>query len=152
MAHLHSLKIAHCDIKLENVLIDRELSKPKLIDFGLSVQNKALISDYCAGTPSYMSPQLLRKQPFNPFKSDVWALGVLFFKLMFGFLPYKGKTTDLILKRIDNLGLSFPKTIKISKSVQECISKMLRIQENQRPEIQELLYTHFPKLCPRESE
>ena len=149
---MHSLNIAHCDIKLENVLIDRELSRPKLIDFGLSVQNKKLISDYCAGTPSYMSPQLLRKQPFNPFKADIWALGVLFFKLLYGFLPYKGKTPDLILKRIDNLGLSFPKTIKISRTVQECISKMLRPQESQRMDLPELLFTHFPRLCPRGEE
>ena len=56
LSYLHSLEIAHCDLKLENILVDRELSQTKLIDFGLSVQNKKRIEDSCMGTPSYMSP------------------------------------------------------------------------------------------------
>ena len=138
LTYLHSNKIAHCDLKLENILIDRELKKTKLIDFGLSVQNRDKIEDFCVGTPCYMSPQLLKKENFNPFKADVWALGILLYKMIFGFLPYKGKSGDQILKKINTVGFSFPRTKRITKKTQEIISKMLEVKESNRPTAQEL--------------
>ena len=130
---MHSQKIAHCDIKLENILIDRELIKTKLIDFGLSIDNCDRVDDFCIGTPSYMSPQLLKKESFNPYKADIWALGVLFYKIIFGFLPYKGKSGDQILKKVNTVGLSFPRTRKISRKIHDIIEKMLEVKETARP-------------------
>ena len=113
-------------------MVDRELSQTKLIDFGLSIQNKSRIEDFCLGTPSYMSPQLLKKESFSPFKADVWALGVLLFKLIFGVLPFKAKSSEQILKKILNVGLRFPRTRRISANVREGIEKMLAVKEKNR--------------------
>ena len=139
LKYLHSLQIAHCDLKLENILVDRELSQTKLIDFGLSIQNKSRIEDFCLGTPSYMSPQLLKKEGFSPFKADVWALGVLLFKLIFGVLPFKAKSSDQILKKIFNVGLRFPRTRRITARVKEGIEKMLSIKEKNRLTAEEVV-------------
>jgi len=139
LSYLHSLEIAHCDLKLENILVDRELSQTKLIDFGLSIQKQSRIEDFCLGTPSYMSPQLLKKEGFSPFKADVWALGVLFFKLIFGVLPFKAKSAEQILKKILNIGLRFPRTRRISNHVKEGIEKMLKIREKDRFTAKEVL-------------
>ena len=132
LAYLHSLEIAHCDLKLENILVDRELSQTKLIDFGLSVQKKSRIEDFCMGTPSFMSPQLLKKEGFSPYKADVWAMGVLLYKLIFGVLPFKAKTAEQIVKKIFKIGLKFPRSRRISAHVKEGIEKMIVIKERDR--------------------
>ena len=138
VAYLHSKNIAHCDLKLENVLIDKDIKITKIIDFGLAIENRNIVDDVCLGTPSYMSPQLLNKDKFNPYKSDVWALGVMFYKMVFGFLPFKGKTQEQILKKVNTLGVTFPKTKKINRKIQELLEKTLTIKENSRPTSEEI--------------
>lgn len=45
----------------------------------------------CVGTPIYMSPQVLKQKPYTA-KSDVWSLGVMYYELLFGKIPYLGKS------------------------------------------------------------
>jgi len=82
--------VVHRDIKLENILVT-ENRDIKLIDFGFSVAMAPgnLLNVFC-GTPSYMAPEIVSKDYYN-FPVDVWALGVLFFKLITGYFPFKGK-------------------------------------------------------------
>ena len=94
IAYMHSRKIAHRDIKLENILIDSN-SQIKIIDLGFSVDFSKNISEmkkFC-GTPNYMSPEIVtqRAKLYDPCLVDVWALGVLFYKLLFGKYPFQGK-------------------------------------------------------------
>jgi serine/threonine protein kinase len=138
VTYLHSLSIAHCDLKLENILIDNNIKTAKIIDFGLAIEKRTFVDDVCLGTPSYMSPQLLSKDSFNPFKADVWALGVMYYKIVFGFLPFKGKTPELILKKINTLGVTFPKTKKIPRKIQEVLERTLTIKESARASAEEI--------------
>lgn len=86
-----------------------------------------------------MSPQLLKKDSFSPFKADVWALGVLLFRLIFGVLPFKAKSADQILKKILNVGLRFPQTKKIGGKVKEGIERMLMVKERDRMSAKEVV-------------
>lgn len=66
VAYLHSKKIVHGDIKTANIMITSNLSV-KLIDFGYSVSlssHKDKIDNY-SGTPVYLSPQIIKKKPYN---------------------------------------------------------------------------------------
>lgn len=66
VAYLHSKKIVHGDIKTANIMVTSKLSV-KLIDFGYSVSlscHKDKIDNY-SGTPVYLSPQIIKKQPYN---------------------------------------------------------------------------------------
>ena len=89
---MHSQNIAHRDLKLENVLIDPKSEQVKIIDFGFSVhcKNDEGGLQQVLGTPCYMSPEIIDKKTYDPFKVDVWALGVLFYRILVGTYPFQG--------------------------------------------------------------
>ena len=94
MAYLHERGIAHRDIKLDNLLVTENLD-PKVIDFGFSMKTKegTRLKDYC-GTPAYIGPEVLKRKPYLPNPCDVWAFGVLCFKMVAGFFPFSGTYTS----------------------------------------------------------
>ena len=95
--YLHGKKIAHRDIKLDNIMVN-ENYEVKIIDFGFSLfttKNKKL-NLHC-GTPSYMAPELVAKKDYLGSPVDIWALGVLLYKMLTGYYPFNGK--KIILNR-----------------------------------------------------
>lgn len=94
---MHEKGIAHRDLKLENILVytatstvsSYEQRYVKIIDFGFSVDvtKPHDASIYC-GTPSYMAPEIIKRDNPNPLKTDVWALGILVFYFMCGAFPF----------------------------------------------------------------
>ena len=86
---LHSLKIAHKDIKLENILINRD-HIIKIIDFGLSI-DMSKGEEYCynnSGSPLYCSPEIAFSEKHDPFKADLWSLGILLYGMHSADFPY----------------------------------------------------------------
>lgn len=90
LAHCHERGVCHLDVKPENIIVDSEWNI-KLLDFAFSVKmiDQSRIKKYC-GTPSYMAPEVLKKESFYPKKADVWAVGVVAFKLLTGTTPFRG--------------------------------------------------------------
>ena len=88
---LHNQNIYHRDIKLGNVLVTEDYNA-KLIDFGFSVRGATgqPLNTYC-GTPCYMSPEILMKKPYDAVFADIWAVGVLLYRMVTGEQPFKGK-------------------------------------------------------------
>jgi len=95
LLYINDRDICHRDIKLENYVLDsrREL---KLIDFGLSKKTKLRQRDR-VGTPAYASPQLCDHN-YDPYKSDIWALGVVMYCCVHGERPYDSDDFDEIRK------------------------------------------------------
>ena len=98
--YLHSKKIYHRDLKLDNIMINYNFEKNIIqelfiIDFGFAIYNKNQnnienqIESIC-GTPRYMAPEIYNKKYFGS-KVDIWALGVIFYRLLTGFFPFKAK-------------------------------------------------------------
>jgi serine/threonine protein kinase len=113
LKYCHEIGIAHRDVKTENILIggqcelEDQLSGEKfqipdqsseflkgkqimLIDFAFATSclGGKKVDTYC-GTQSYMSPEILRKEAHCPKKADVWALGILAYKLLTGEHPFQ---------------------------------------------------------------
>lgn len=87
---MHTRQITHRDIKLENILVCGD-GDVKLIDFGFATlyPNSCKKKIYC-GTPSYMAPEIVRKQNYRGPPVDIWALGVVIYNLATGRFPFKG--------------------------------------------------------------
>ena len=61
----------------------------------------------CVGTPIYMSPQVLKQKQYTS-KTDIWSLGILFFELLFGRLPYTGYNEEDLYRNILKGPLQIP--------------------------------------------
>lgn len=99
---LHNNKIAHKDIKPENILLHIETDEPEIImiDFAFSKfvidNNPTVQSAYC-GTECYASPELSRQLQYNLFANDVWCFGSMLYALYNGHYlpgPYEDKITS----------------------------------------------------------
>lgn len=79
LCYMHSRGVSHRDIKTDNIIIGQD-GLVKLIDFGFATTVQK--GETHCGTPNYMAPELFcKKSIYQPFKVDVWALGILLFYL-----------------------------------------------------------------------
>jgi serine/threonine protein kinase len=86
--YCHNLGIAHGDIKLDNILIDR-FGNAKLSDFGYCKTEQTVGDDQKGGTLLYAAPELLRNGSYEPQRSDVWSLGIMFYVMHSGTFPWR---------------------------------------------------------------
>jgi len=99
LEYCHEMGVAHKDVKLENIVIDKKW-KTTLIDFGFcEFGSVGTLSSRFDGTLDYMAPEMLLRSPFNPFKADVFALGVMLFVLLTGNFPWGFKQRYRILAK-----------------------------------------------------
>lgn len=109
----HRKGIVHRDLKPGNVLLTSQ--GVKVIDFGLAKQNLTESATVTApgavmGTVAYMSPEQAVGQPVDA-RTDLWAVGMLFYELLTGRLPFQSKSASAILAEIVDpaaLALEFP--------------------------------------------
>jgi serine/threonine protein kinase len=137
LAHCHRQCIAHRDIKLGNILLD-EHGRTKLADFGiaLALRSQNEVTEHYAGSVHCESPELLNKRPHNPFKADVWALGVVFVEMITGGSPWPGETIGKVKKEITTGAYQLKK--KIPDEVADVIARMLVVDPDSRITMEEL--------------
>lgn len=100
--YCYEMKIAHRDIKAANVLFDCN-GRVKVSDFGLSgFINHGSFTNEHKGTLSYLAPEVCQRGFFDPFKSDIWSLGVLFYRMFTSNFPFEGKSKDELRENIIN--------------------------------------------------
>jgi hypothetical protein len=105
--HLHYL--AHRDIKPDNLMLD-SFGRVRLCDFGISVyvsSGQTIPAEY-KGTPAFMAPELFQAQEYNPFKADIWAMGVTLFVIIFGRQPFVGENLIALQRAITTTEPAFP--------------------------------------------
>lgn len=125
LEHLHSKGVIHRDLKPSNILLQAET--PRIADFGIARLAKAGATEnsaLSAGTPSYMAPEGF--QSVRSEQTDVWAVGVLFHKILSGKLPFSHPDQVSVMNAIIN---SEP---EIDSSIPEELQAVIRkaLQKN----------------------
>lgn len=93
LEYLHRENIVHRDVKLQNILLDDNLS-PLLADFGLAARfNKYKSRDTTCGTDGYRSPEMLNGKGYMD-TVDGWAVGIVLYVLLLGRFPFNGKNQN----------------------------------------------------------
>ncbi|MBK9143227.1 MAG: PQQ-binding-like beta-propeller repeat protein [Candidatus Melainabacteria bacterium] len=130
----HKKNVIHQDIKADNIFITTE-GDLKIGDFGLArlMENKVFInpSTKGMGTPAYMSPELCRGEQ-QDHRSDIYSLGVLFFEMATGQLPYRAE--GMIEMAMKHTTAPIPSVRRINSQVPAVIDKMIRRMMEKLPE------------------
>lgn len=138
--YCHSKNIVHRDIKLENILLDKE-HNVKIIDFGFSIIIPAhkKLNIFC-GTPSYMAPEIITRN-YSGQSTDVWALGILLFVMICGKFPFKATNDSELFGKISKGKFSFPENISLG--AQEFIRNILKNKPSERLNPSEVFFHFF---------
>lgn len=133
IAHCHSKSIIHRDLKAENILFEtpsREIVK--IIDFGLSIKSKDDTTLHSlVGTSKYISPELITGEYDS--KCDMWAIGVIFYLMLYGEYPFDDETNDRqkIFYKIQNKEPHYSNTT-VSKKANEFLKHLLNKDPSKR--------------------
>ena len=145
---LHNMNppIIHRDIKPENVLLNEGIIA-KLTDFGWSnyIQEDKERKTVC-GTPIYLAPEIIKEQGHDK-RVDIWCIGVLLFELITKKVPFQGKDLETLKSNILHLKISWPQ--EMNPDAKDLISKILKLDPNQRMPLEEMLeHPFFLKYFP----
>ena len=152
--HIHSKKIVHRDIKLENILIDLN-NNIKICDFGIGrilKNEKQMLYDKC-GTPMYMAPEILlssKTKGYEGFPVDIWSSGISLYIMLSGTLPFnlKNKESSDMSNESNNNNIELqysiinkePKKIeKISDEARDLLKGLLNKNPKKRLTIEQIL-------------
>lgn len=139
LKYCHQRGVAHRDVKPANVFIDR-YGRVKLADFGLSQRlrdGESSITTF-SGSVVFMSPEMLQKQSYDPYRADIWALGVTFYFMATGESPWnRAKERRDIIKAIFADDIEYP--LEMDGKLRFLITKMLKAKPEERISLDSLL-------------
>mmetsp|Transcript_7306 Transcript_7306/g.10893 ORF Transcript_7306/g.10893 Transcript_7306/m.10893 type:complete len:808 (+) Transcript_7306:100-2523(+) len=113
LEHCHKHNIVHRDCKPENVMIDHQSGRLKLVDFGTckDLKDTDLNGPEFVGTPDYMAPEMVASKPPADYTADLWALGVITFQLLVGTTPFSARSPYFTFLKIKRANLRIPQHV-----------------------------------------
>ena len=167
LKYIHSFKIIHRDIKLDNILVNFEniedknnfyllKSQVKIIDFGLATKltiNK--LAETAAGSPIYMDPKILAKynkaggydklKGYNE-KADIWSLGIICYEMLTGDTVYNNVVSmDQLMQKVEEGNYSIPLNCVLSNEIISFLNSMLQYDGDLRSSAEQLSQHKFLK-------
>uniref|UniRef100_A0A4W5NTW4 calcium/calmodulin-dependent protein kinase n=1 Tax=Hucho hucho TaxID=62062 RepID=A0A4W5NTW4_9TELE len=150
--HMHQHDIVHRDLKPENLLLASKLkgAAVKLADFGLAIEVQGDEQAWFgfAGTPGYLSPEVLRKDPYGK-PVDIWACGVVLYILLVGYPPFWDEDQHKLYQQIKAGAYDFPSPEwdTVTPEAKNLINQMLTINPTKRITADQAL--KHPWVCQR---
>ena len=143
MKYLEKKKVAHRDLKLENILVDQNLNL-KLADFGLAVYKNIESLDEYRGTKTYMAPEIREGRIYDGKKADMFSVGVILWIVINGNFPFvAAKQKDfyysLLLQRELDEYWNVVQGEHLSVEFKSLFVRMMSCNPDERPSIDEIL-------------
>ncbi|XP_074104532.1 calcium/calmodulin-dependent protein kinase II isoform X23 [Cotesia typhae] len=151
--HCHHNGIVHRDLKPENLLLASKAkgAAVKLADFGLAIelQGEAQAWYGFAGTPGYLSPEVLKKEPYGK-PVDIWACGVILYILLVGYPPFWDEDQHRLYGQIKAGAYDYPSPEwdTVTPEARNLINQMLTVNPSRRITASDAL--RHPWICQRE--
>ncbi|CAK5081684.1 unnamed protein product [Meloidogyne enterolobii] len=153
IAYCHDNSVVHRDLKPENLLLASRAkgASVKLADFGLAIEVKGEDEAWYgfAGTPGYLSPEVLKKDPYGK-PVDIWACGVILYILLVGYPPFWDEDQLRLYAQIKNGAYDYPtpEWDTVTPEAKALIDAMLTLNPKKRITAQEAL--KVPWICDRQ--
>ncbi|KAH0793217.1 CAMK family protein kinase [Histomonas meleagridis] len=130
VSYIHAMGVSHRDLKPENILLDN-VGHVKISDFGLSrfLDKDGMVDTPC-GSPCYASPQCINGHRYDGRKSDCWSVGVIFYAMMTGQLPWTKRKQAELFEQIKRGEYTIP--TYLSPLCRDLISKLMCVDDKKR--------------------
>ncbi|XP_049271676.1 calcium/calmodulin-dependent protein kinase type II delta chain isoform X44 [Rhipicephalus sanguineus] len=151
--HCHQNNVVHRDLKPENLLLASKAkgAAVKLADFGLAIEVQGEQQAWYgfAGTPGYLSPEVLKKDPYGK-PVDIWACGVILYILLVGYPPFWDEDQHRLYAQIKAGAYDYPSPEwdTVTPEAKNLINSMLTVNPAKRITAAEAL--KHPWICQRE--
>ena len=136
--YLHEIGIAHRDLKLENILLNRD-KNIKIIDFGLSnkynKENGELLQSSC-GSPCYAAPEMIKGIQYHGLDTDIWSSGILLYLMLCKSFPFNDKNNSKLYQKILSGKFNLPNYL--SNEAKDLLSKLLKVNPIERIKLDEI--------------
>ena len=144
LSYIHNLGIAHRDVKLENILVTVD-DDAKLTDFGLCKQANGddPMMTTC-GTLVYAAPEIIREEPYNGMKADIWSAGIVLYAMVANHFPWivdaslpPEKLMSETTRQILECNIDLPDGISVD--LQSLLGSILTVDVDERPTAEDIL-------------
>lgn len=152
VCYVHRQSCVHRDLKLENILLDKH-ENVKLCDFGFTreYEGKANYLQTFCGTICYSAPEMLKGEKYAGEKVDVWSLGVIFYALLCGELPFDDDDEQVTRRKILSEEPDYPDTLPADAL--SLMKKLLSKRPLIRPSLPDILAHPFlAEYAPQQQE
>src|SRR5260370_21962807 len=147
LARAHDLGVVHRDLKSDNILLTARGGRKdfvKILDFGLAhlaMDPRLAPKGAVFGTPEYMAPEQARGEEATP-QSDLYALGVLFFEMLTGQLPFRSDDRETLLEMQRSAVAPPPRSIKpdVLPAAESIVIRLL--EKDRRKRFQDAHHLH----------
>lgn len=133
--YLHERRVAHRDVKLDNILLDKDFNV-KLCDYGLACECKpGCLSDEICGSLPYIAPEVIIGE-YDPRKADVWSVGIVLYMMIMEKSPYMNVDIDGIYNEIMTEGID---TSCLPEGPKQIVERCCEVDPEKRAGINEVL-------------
>lgn len=142
--YLHTLEIAHRDIKCENILITENYNT-KLADFGFVTSavdnNTEILSETFCGSVSYVAPEVIKGYPYYPKIADMWSFGVVIYTMLNKANPFDSTNLPTLYRDQMQRKWNFRSRVEseLSSNVKELVKDLMEPEPSVRLTITEVL-------------
>lgn len=138
---LHKRNIVHRDLKLGNMVLNKKTHRVVITNFCLGkhlLNENDLLKDQ-RGSPAYISPDVLSGKPYLGKPSDMWAVGVVLFTMLYGQFPFYDSVPQELFRKIKAAEYEIPNDGRVSESTTGVIRKLLVLSPKQRLTAEQVL-------------